>query len=311
MSFNDNHRDEAAEIARHLAKKDSTQSTRISGLFVMLWNAVGPLNCINLIWHYSKQILAGNMANCAGRNMFNRGAIHPMKQKFVNALYKRLVRELVLPIIYAYFKAHVEPGAFVATLVIPEDVPRLHGHISYDESANVETDLSDFIKNINYAPGTAGQIMEALKQGIFGDFELKEQELLDSDGNFDSEHGPDFVANQGLAAGKGAGALDVLNEEDVEDQEEVPVAECEEVVDSEVVDSEQVDSDNESFLSDMVDQEEEVPTLKRASAKGQKRMRELLEEVDIDLVDDEVEVVKNPPKRGRGRPRGPNSKLNK
>lgn len=125
--------------------------------------------------------------------MFNKGSIHPMKQKFVNTLYKRLVRELVMPIIHQFFKDEVKPGAFVSTLVIPEDMPRLRGAVEYDQSAAVEINLRDLINNVKYRPGTANLVTDALRRGTFDNLEIDDDEDVDSDGGFDSDDLPPFV----------------------------------------------------------------------------------------------------------------------
>lgn len=181
MNFTAEHRDWASTIATFFAKKDSNDATQMSNLFVLLWNAVGSQNAVNLIWHYTTQIRVGINATYPGVNMFNKGSIHPMKQKFVNTLYKRLVREMVMPIIHQFFKDEVKPGAFVSTLVIPEDMTRLQGVVEYDQSAAVEINLRQLISNVKYRPGTANSVTEALRQGTFDNLEIVEEEDVEAE----------------------------------------------------------------------------------------------------------------------------------
>lgn len=193
MNFTGEHRDWASTIAGFFAKKDSDDATQMSNLFVLLWNAVGSQNAVSLVWHYITQIRVGINSTYPGVNMFNKGSIHPMKQKFVNTLYKRLVRELVMPIIHQFFKDEVKPGAFVSTLVIPEDMARLQGAVEYDQSAAVEVNLRQLINNVKFRPGTANLVTDALRQGTFDNLEIDDDEDVDSDGGFDSDDLPDFV----------------------------------------------------------------------------------------------------------------------
>lgn len=192
MAFNDAHRNLASKIALYLSKKESDKATRISSIYVELVNSVGPNNAMKLIMHYVEQIRAGVNNNYSGCHMFDKGSIHAMKQKLINTLYDRLVRELVMPIIYAYYKTEIKPGAFAAMLVIPEDKDRLHGPIESDLSVAKELKLKDLIDSVKYEPGVAQQIKNALRLGNLDDFEINEDQLDNSDGGFVSDNVPDF-----------------------------------------------------------------------------------------------------------------------
>jgi hypothetical protein len=192
MAFNNNHRNLASRIAVYLSNKDSEDATRISSIYVELANSIGTNNAKKLIMHYTEQIRAGVNHRYAGCHMFDKGSIHAMKQKLINTLYTRLVRELVMPIIYAYYKTEIKSGAFASMLVIPEDKDRLHGPIESDLSAAKELKLKDLINSVKYKPGVAQQIKDSLGLGNLDDFEVDENELDNSDGGFVSDDVPDY-----------------------------------------------------------------------------------------------------------------------
>jgi hypothetical protein len=195
MAFNNNHRNLASKIALYLSNKDSEDATRISSIYVELCNDVGANNAMKLIMHYTEQIRAGVNYRYAGCHMFDKGSIHAMKQKLINTLYTRLVRELVMPIIYAYYKSEIKSGALASMLVIPEHKNLLRVPIESDLSAAKEPKLKNLIDSVKYRPGVAQQIKDALRMGNLNDFEVDEDELDNSDGGFVSDEVPDFEPN--------------------------------------------------------------------------------------------------------------------
>ena len=261
MAFNNDHRNWASEIALYLSKKDSEKTTRISGIFVDLWNAVGPDNAKMLIMHYVKQIRAGINATYPGRNMFNTGSVHKMKQKFINTLYHRLVRELVMPIIYAYFDSNVAPGAFVSTLVIAEDISRLRGVIVSDESVAVEASLRNLIRNVKYFPGAAAQIRDALHLGPLDNFVLDQDELEDSDGGFDSDGElPDYIPQVPLHAPNG----DEEEQDDGDDwQEEINRNYLQ------AAQNQEIEDDDQDEIEDDEEEDDEIPPKDKEEADGE------------------------------------------
>ncbi len=176
MAFTAQHRDWASTIAQYLSHKDSNDSTRISNMFTELWNTVGGQNTVVVIWFYVEQILKGINTYRAGPNLFNKGSIHTQKQKFINALYERLVRELVMPHIIAFMKSSVAAGAFVETLVVAEHVPQLQGVVVRDMSLAVEENLKNSTAKLKNQRGSATKIIAAIRTGNFNQYDISSEE---------------------------------------------------------------------------------------------------------------------------------------
>ena len=192
-NITDQHRDWACSLAMYLAKKDSEDATQISHKAVALWNAVGEVKFKKLIMFYMRQILLGINGSYPGQNILNEG-IHPMKRKFIRAMYDRLVRDRVMPEIYKYMFQNIEPGAFAHVLTVAEDFPRLRGVVTEDKSVRTENHLRELIASIKRRHGAVDEIVRALARDNFGDLDEPGEE--DSPGSDSEEELHGFVADE-------------------------------------------------------------------------------------------------------------------
>ena len=179
MSLKSNmNQQQAHDIARWFSNKKTFDATEISATALNLFNRVGQRRFKSLVMTEIKEIQQGLSRKYAGRNFIAKG-IHPVKQKLVNALYNKLVRDLVMPEIYKFVDHSVETGAFLASILVAEDVENINRPCTYDQTVAAEEHYKNLITGINTQAGALDKIVAAIGAGTLDQLNLSDSDEED------------------------------------------------------------------------------------------------------------------------------------
>lgn len=193
--MNNQDQQQARDIARWFASKKTFDATEISATALALLNRVGQVRFKNLVMTEVEAIRNGLSRHYPGRNFIAKG-IHPVKQKFINALYTKLVRERVMPEIYKFVNQAVEVGAFMTTLLVAEDVPGINRVVTSDQTVASEQHYKDLINGVNQEVDVLNRIIGALDNNNLDQLDLADgddEDDVPGDESSSSGDGPDEV----------------------------------------------------------------------------------------------------------------------
>lgn len=178
--MNDQQAKLSKNIATWFANKKTYDATAISAEALELLNNVGEVRFKKSIMRDIRAIQQGLSHNYSGRNFIAKG-IHPVKNRFIQMLYKQLVREHVIPVIYKFVEQSVEPGAFVKAIMLPEHVSEITRPVTEDETIDMEAKFKDLISRLKTQNGAMKTIVDAINENTFNELEFESESSSSSE----------------------------------------------------------------------------------------------------------------------------------
>jgi len=169
--LSENQRENFVKIVSYMAKQDPSKATEISEIATDLFDELGERDFKKAIIFYIYQHHGSLASNYHGPNIIRKG-IHIAVQRFINALYRRAVRDFVMLPIYKFIEDYVPAGDILRSLQQPDDYDRVRYPVTRSETAKEEEKFVRLTQAIKTKPGALDEIVQAINNNQFDDFEL-------------------------------------------------------------------------------------------------------------------------------------------
>lgn len=181
--LSENQRENVVKIVSYMAKQDPSKATEISAIATDLFDELGERDFKKAIIFYIYQHHGSLASNYHGPNIIRKG-IHIAVQRFINALYRRAVRDFVMMPIYKFIEDYVPAGDLLRSLQQPDDCDRFLDSVTRSETAKEEEKFVRLTQAIKTKPGALNKIVQAINNNQFDDFELLSSDDEDNQARF-------------------------------------------------------------------------------------------------------------------------------